>query len=107
MAYNLEQNHDDISNYMAMHNACNSRKSNKPFLQWLNEDRNNRLDYLQEYFDTVDEQIKTRKLSKKKYRQYVAKATETIYIITRGEIDLRPKEEEKEEDISDNDFNED
>ena len=68
LAYDIDNTHDDISNYMAMHNACNGQKGNKPFLQWLNEDKANRIKYMQEYFDDCDELISTKRLRKKKYR---------------------------------------
>ncbi len=89
LAYDIENNHDDISNYLAMHSACNSQKSNKTFMQWLNEDKNNRLKYLENYFDTCESLISTKKIRKKKYKNYVATATQTICDITKGQVDLR------------------
>lgn len=88
IAYDLEKNHDDISNYMSMHSACNSRKSNKPFLQWLNEDRNNRIQYMKNYFDVVNELIKNKKIKSKKYKNYVAYATETVFEASKGQVKL-------------------
>lgn len=87
LAYDIERNHDDISNYIAMHNACNSRKGNKPFLQWLNEDKANRIKYMHEYFEDCTKLIKAR-IKKKKYRNYVAYATQTIFEASKGQVKL-------------------
>lgn len=89
LAYSIENNHDDISNYMSMHRGCNSKKSNKPFLQWLNEDKDNRIKYMQRYFDYVDKLIKEKTISKKKYRNYVAYATETVFEASKGQVRLK------------------
>lgn len=88
IAYDIDNTHDDISNYMAMHRACNSQKSNKSFLQWVNEDKANRINYMQTYFDDCNELIQTKRLRKKKYRNYVAYATDTIWLVSKGEIRL-------------------
>ena len=93
IAYDIDNNHDDITNYMAMHCSCNSEKANKPFLQWLNEDKNGRFENMKKYFNDVDGLISARRLRKKKYRGYVAKATETIEQASKGQIPastLRP-----------------
>ncbi len=97
LAYDIDNKHDDISNYMAMHNACNGQKGNKPFLQWLNEDKANRIQYMQDYFDTVDDLIKTRRLAKKKYRKYVAYATDTIWEVSKGQVRIIPNKKEEPE----------
>ena len=86
VAYDIEQNHDDITNYMSMHCGCNSEKSNKPFIQWLNEDRLNRIKYMQQYFADVDQLISGGALKKKKYRDYVALATQTVEDASRRQI---------------------
>ncbi len=96
IAYDLDNNHDDISNYMAMHSACNGQKANKPFLQWLNEDKNNRIKYMREYFEGADKLISSKKLSKKKYRKYVAYATQTVFEASKGQVDIRKNPEEGE-----------
>lgn len=88
IAYDIEKNHDDISNYISMHSACNAQKGNKPFLQWLYEDKDNRIKYLQDYFETVGDIIKTKRIAKKKYRDYVAYATETIFEASKGQVKL-------------------
>lgn len=88
LAYDIDCKHNDISNYMAMHAACNSAKGNKPFLQWLYEDKNNRIKYMQDYFDKCDELIKSKKITKKKYREYVAYATNTISDLSKGQVKL-------------------
>ena len=90
LAYDIDNTHDDISNYMAMHNACNGQKGNKPFLQWLNEDKTNRIKYMQEYFDDCDELISTKRLRKKKYRNYVAYATQTVFEVSKGQVRIEP-----------------
>ena len=88
IAYDLENNHDDISNYMSMHSACNGQKSNKSFLQWLNEDKENRMQYMKDYFQTVDSIISRKSFNKKKYKNYVALATETIFEASKGQLRL-------------------
>jgi len=87
LAYDIENNHDDISNYLAMHRGCNSQKSNKPFMQWINENRE-RLKFLQQYFEDADIIIGKR-IQKKKYKLYSDYAAETIKRITHGRIDLK------------------
>ena len=89
LAYSIENNHDDISNYMAMHNACNSIKSNKPFLQWLYEDKENRIKFLTDYFQKCSDLINNKIIKKKKYKNYVASATQTVYNVSQGIVDLR------------------
>ncbi|MGM9994026.1 MAG: hypothetical protein ACI37R_04780 [Candidatus Avigastranaerophilus sp.] len=86
LAYDLEDHHDDITNYMSMHSGCNSEKSNKPFIQWLNEDKANRIKYMQQYFADADELISGRKITKKKYKNYVALATQTVEEASRGQV---------------------
>lgn len=88
IAYDLEKNHDDISNYMSMHSACNARKSNKPFLQWLYEDKDNRIQYMRDYFDNVNDLIQNKKIKSKKYKNYVACATDTIFQASKGQVKL-------------------
>lgn len=86
VAYDIEQNHDDITNYMSMHSGCNSEKSNKPFIQWLNEDKANRIRYIRQYFADVDQLISTGVIKKKKYKDYVALATQTVEDASRKQI---------------------
>ena len=88
IAYDLEKNRDNISNYMSMHNACNSRKSNKPFLQWLYEDKDNRINYMRDYFNAVSQLLDSRKITNKKYRHYVAYATQTVFEASKGQVKL-------------------
>ena len=64
-------------------------------MQWLNEDNDDRLKYLKDYFEVCDELIRDKKITKKKYRQYVAAATQTICDITQGQVDLRPSIEQE------------
>jgi len=93
IAYNLENNHDDISNYLAMHNACNSDKSNKPFIQWLYEDKDNRTKYIKQYFSDVQDLISSKRLKRRKYRKYIPAATETVAMASKGQLsinDIKP-----------------
>ena len=82
---------------MAMHNACNSQKGNKSFLHWLHEDKDNRIQYLKDYFDAVDNLITSKKIPTKKYKNYVAYATNTIYEASKEQVDLRPIKENLEQ----------
>lgn len=86
LAYGIDEHHDDISNYMSMHCYCNVAKGNKSFLQWLNEDKVNRIKYMQQYFADVDNLISSKRLKKRKYHNYVALATQTIEEVSRGQI---------------------
>ena len=95
IAYGLENNHDDITNYMSMHSSCNAQKGSKPFLQWLNEDKKNRLQYMQDYFSAVDDIIKSKRIKKKKYKNYVEMAKQTIYEASKGQIKLFPDDDIK------------
>lgn len=88
LAYSLEKNHDDISNYLAMHSACNSQKGDKSFLQWIHEDKYNRIRFLNKYFKEA-EKITKDLITDKKYNSYSTLAKETIYQTTNGSIDLR------------------
>lgn len=97
LAYKIENNHDDISNYMSMHSACNQLKANKPFLEWLHEDKFNRTRYMQRYFDAVDGLIKSRRITKKKYKHYVALATETIFEVSKGQVKIEVKDSKESE----------
>ena len=93
IAYDIDNNHDDISNYMAMHSACNSQKGNKSFLQWLNEDKTNRIKYMKEYFDDVYDLVTSKKITKKKYKHYVAHATQTVFEASKGQIKIDTDDE--------------
>lgn len=88
-AYSTDPGHDDISNYMSMHTGCNTRKSNKPFLQWYYEDKNLRNKSLKAYFEKADEIISSGELSSPKYRDYVAKATQTISEVSKGKVNIK------------------
>ena len=88
IAYDIDNNHNDISNYMAMHNACNSQKSNKSFLQWLNEDKDNRIKYMRQYFDDVSKILDDKKIKKKKYKDYVDYATKTVFEASKGQVKI-------------------
>ena len=53
---------------------------------------------LKEYFDSVNELISTKRISKKKYRNYVAYATQTIWEVSKGQVKITPTAK-KEEDF--------
>ena len=95
MPYSSNPNHDDISNYMAMHNACNTQKSDKSFLHWINEDKKNRIKFIKQYFFDVSENISNHKITDNRYKNYVAYATNTIYIASHGQINLFKKYQHK------------
>ena len=88
LAYSLERNHDDITNYVAMHCGCNSTKGNKPFMQWFNEAPEARRNYLNAYFKKAYELISTGVLNDPKYKHYVAFATNTILDLSKGQVEI-------------------
>ena len=88
LAYSIENNHDDISNYIAMHNACNSRKGDKTFLQWIHEDKKNRINFLNNYFKKVDNLLES-EINERKYKSYVQLVKDTILKTTNGKINLK------------------
>jgi len=96
VAYSIDNNHDDISNYMSMHRACNENKANKPFLQWLHENKTNRIKYMRSYFEHIDKLIKTKKIDNKKYENYVAYATQTVFEASKGQVKLFDSETDSE-----------
>ncbi len=79
VAYDINSNHNDITNYIAMHNGCNGQKSNKTFVQWLNEDKENRINYIKEYFQQVDAHFQ--KYQKGIYKEYTTLAP---YLISKA-----------------------
>ena len=88
LAYSTERNHDDISNYLAMHKGCNCQKAAKPFMQWVFENKDGRLDSLDRYFKRVQELIDNEELKNPKYKNYVANATDTIREVTHNKVDI-------------------
>ena len=88
LAYSIERNHDDITNYMSMHCGCNSTKGNKTFMQWYNEPIGTREDTLNAYFKKAYELISSGKVADPKYQYYVAHATRTIEDISKGFVQL-------------------
>ena len=93
VAYSRERNNDDITNYMAMHQGCNCHKSDKSFIDWYNEDPELRQQSINDYFESVDKLISSRKLRKKKYKNYVAYATNTIKKATDDKIAVEVKKQ--------------
>lgn len=86
LAYDIEQGHDDITNYMAMHNSCNGQKENKPFIEWINEDKDNRIKNMRKYFLGIQELIDNNKLNDIRYKDYVAFATQRIRNLSNNKI---------------------
>lgn len=89
LARGIELNHDDLSNYMAMHMSCNTQKSNKPFLQWYFENKNLRANSLKNYFEKSQELISSGQISDPRYKNYVANATQLIKEISKGAVDIK------------------
>ena len=89
LARDIEENHDDLTNYMSMHKSCNEQKSNKSFLEWYYEDKHLHQASLKAYFDKADEIISDGKIEDKRYDNYVANATQLIYQLSQGKVDLR------------------
>ena len=93
--YGTERNHDDISNYLAMHSGCNSTKANKPFMEWYSENPEVRQKNLTAYFDKAEEMITSGVITDSKYKEYVANATDTIRTVSMGQVLFKqtPKEQ--------------
>ena len=89
LARDIEENHDDLTNYMAMHKACNEQKSNKSFLEWYYEDKDLHKSSLEAYFEKTNEIISSKKIDDERYDSYVANATQRIYELSQGKVDLR------------------
>lgn len=89
LARDIEENHDDLTNYMSMHKSCNEQKSNKSFLEWYYEDKHLHQASLEAYFDKADEIISSGQIDDNRYNTYVANATERIYKLSQGKVDLR------------------
>lgn len=82
--------YDATSNFWLMHARCNIIKTDKPFVEWLNEDRDNRINYIKEYLTSTQEAIDSSNDKKMhpKYDLYAAKIAKTIYYETDGEVDF-------------------
>lgn len=81
---------DAVSNFWLMHARCNIIKTDKPFMEWLNEDKENRTGYIKQYLEDAQKAIDESKDPKMhpKYDLYSAKLAKTIYYETNGEIDF-------------------
>ena len=81
---------DAVSNFWLMRARCNIAKTDIPFKEWLNEDKENRVGYIKQYLTDVREAIKQSKdpYIHKKYDLYPAKLAKTIYYETEGEVDF-------------------
>ena len=73
-----------------MHARCNIIKTNKPFNEWLNEDKENRIQYIKQYLTEAQSAIdeSTDKKIHPKYDNYAAKIAKTIKEETKGEVDF-------------------
>lgn len=88
LPYSTHPGHDDITNYMAMHTGCNSRKANKPFLQWYYEDKQLRQKSMNAYFKYAQQLIDSGQIDDPKYKDYVAKATQTILQASESKVQI-------------------
>ena len=81
---------DAVSNFWLMHARCNIIKTDKPFVEWLNEDREHRVGYIKQYLTDAQAAIDESKDPKMhpKYDLYSAKLAKTIYDETNGEVDF-------------------
>ena len=81
---------DAVSNFWLMHARCNIIKTDKPFVEWLDEDRENRVDYIKQYLTDAQKAIDESEDPKMhpKYDLYSAKLAKTIYYETNGEVDF-------------------
>lgn len=81
---------DAVSNFWLMHARCNIIKTNKPFNEWLNEDKENRIQYIKQYLTEAQNAIdeSTDKKIHPKYDNYAAKIAKTIKEETKGEVDF-------------------
>ncbi|MCR5260885.1 MAG: HNH endonuclease [Candidatus Gastranaerophilales bacterium] len=82
--------YDAVSNFWLMHARCNIIKTDKPFTEWLNEDRDNRVEYIGQYLRDSQKAIDESDDPKMhpKYDLYAAKMAKTIYYETNGEVDF-------------------
>lgn len=81
---------DAVSNFWLMHARCNIIKTDKPFVEWLNEDRENRTGYIKQYLKDAQAAIDASEDPKMhpKYDLYSAKLAKTIFNETNGEVDF-------------------
>ena len=81
---------DAVSNFWLMRARCNIIKTDIPFNEWLNEDKENRIGYIKQYLTDVKSAIQHSKdpYIHKKYDLYPAKLAKTIYYETEGEVDF-------------------
>jgi len=81
---------DTVSNFWLMHARCNIIKTDKPFVEWLDEDRENRIEYIKQYLSEAQNAIDESNDPKMhpKYDLYSAKLAKNIYYETNGEVDF-------------------
>ncbi|MBR6164028.1 hypothetical protein IKQ26_09120 [bacterium] len=89
LARNIELNHDDITNYMAMHKGCNSEKTDKSFMEWYNESPHERHIFIRNYLKDVKEALDKGKIKDKKYKDYIKDCVLNIYKLSKGNVDYR------------------
>ncbi len=89
LARNIELNHDDITNYMAMHKGCNSEKTDKSFLEWYNENPQDRHIYIYNYLKDVQKILESGKIKDRKYKDYVKDCVLNMYELSNGIVDFR------------------
>lgn len=84
---------DTVNNFWLMHARCNIIKTDKPFVEWLDEDRENRVGYIEQYLTDAQKAIDESEDPKMhpKYDLYAAKLAKTIYYETNGEVDFTEK----------------
>ena len=87
-AYSKNRNHDDITNYVAMHKRCNTQKQDKTLNEWFEHEKDEKIKNLKKYFTEVENCIDSGEIDNPMYKDYVAKATDTIYTATNGEVNL-------------------
>lgn len=79
---------DSIYNYMAMHSGCNSDKTNKTFMEWFNENPEERFVFIQQYFNEVQEAIEKGEIDDERYIDYTQRAIETIRKLSGGKLNF-------------------
>ena len=89
LARNIELNHDDITNYMAMHKGCNSEKTDKSFMEWYNENPHERHIYIRNYLRDVKSAFDNGRIKDKKYKDYIKDCVLNIYKLSKGNVDYR------------------
>lgn len=77
-----------ISNYLSMHSACNTAKTNKTFMEWFNEAPEERAKNIKTYLRAVQNKIDSGAITESRYQNYPSEAVETIKKLSNGELDF-------------------